>query len=534
MLKNSILTKSTHSLILASGLVLTLILLIARAIASNIPSHDESISYLAATGHQGRYELQVPSEQWVTAKTWQAYWKPETFGSFRTIGRDLALYDVHPPLYFWILHIWVHIFGVDLTIGQILNMIPHLLTGLVIYKTCQLLEFSKISSSVAGVAWTLSGSTLDIASEARQYTLLGFVSTCFVASTILYLKKHSLSNLVLLYVSALAGLLTHYYFMIELGVVSVLAALLQMKYRNWRSIVVMILSLVTSFLTFIIVHPLFLNSFDRNRLQTQVFSPEEMPFRIARSIFSIIELIAPSDIIVSIGEEMIKYWQLPVVVIGVSGLTVLLLKRGKWKYWLGKIRFDVQWLPLWISTTTILILWMFYIFQFSPRHAMRGKYLVTATPILFMLLAQLIDNLKGLKVRWYPLLVVLLLGYQATHGIYTTTSYIQQKQNETIPVALKQKPPIILDTTARGILPRILWSIDPSTPVYAASQDALLNHFPGDIFDTDRILYVSVLEYDNTSKKQGAILKRFEAGGLSIDDSGKNIFGVGEVFELEK
>ncbi|MGI9125246.1 MAG: hypothetical protein ACR2JM_10925, partial [Mycobacterium sp.] len=69
--------------------------------------HDDVISIIAATCNQGRYEQYIPSGQWVPASEWQQYWQMGRFDCFSLIGHDLAHYDIHPPLYFWLLHIWL-------------------------------------------------------------------------------------------------------------------------------------------------------------------------------------------------------------------------------------------------------------------------------------------------------------------------------------------------------------------------------------------------------------------------------------------
>ena len=45
------------------------------------------------------------------------------------IGDDLARYDNHPPLYFWLLHVWIALFGLNLHSGVLLNIGIALVTG---------------------------------------------------------------------------------------------------------------------------------------------------------------------------------------------------------------------------------------------------------------------------------------------------------------------------------------------------------------------------------------------------------------------
>ena len=74
-------------------------------------SHDESTSFLDATGHQGEYKDFELLGQWVPASQWQAFLKPGEFWIFDTIAKDLADFDRALPAYFWL---WVMcILGLD-------------------------------------------------------------------------------------------------------------------------------------------------------------------------------------------------------------------------------------------------------------------------------------------------------------------------------------------------------------------------------------------------------------------------------------
>jgi uncharacterized membrane protein len=82
------------------------------------PSHDESISFIAATCHQDAYERLAPDGVAVPAARWQRFWTLDRAKlCFGAIGRGLAHTDLHPPLYFWLLHVWSLILGVGLTQG---------------------------------------------------------------------------------------------------------------------------------------------------------------------------------------------------------------------------------------------------------------------------------------------------------------------------------------------------------------------------------------------------------------------------------
>jgi uncharacterized membrane protein len=102
-------------------------------------SHDDTISYLAATGHQGEYQQVVdsasaPVAQWVPASRWQAFTRIEDPLPLLTIARDLGHHDIHPPVYFWLLHMWMLLFGGSLWTGPMLNVVIHVLTAVVLWR----------------------------------------------------------------------------------------------------------------------------------------------------------------------------------------------------------------------------------------------------------------------------------------------------------------------------------------------------------------------------------------------------------------
>jgi uncharacterized membrane protein len=80
-----------------------------------IISHDEAIAYLGATGNLGRYQAVqdggVPGGEWITAAEWQSLLTIHSplLPALQTIAGDQAAFDIHPPLYFWLLHLWVQV-----------------------------------------------------------------------------------------------------------------------------------------------------------------------------------------------------------------------------------------------------------------------------------------------------------------------------------------------------------------------------------------------------------------------------------------
>ena len=92
---------------------------IVEIIEKRALAHDEAISYLHATGHIHEFARitnreEPPYGTWVRAADWKRFVRIEDAFCFRRIADGLARYDIHPPMYFWLLHVWSLVFGVHI------------------------------------------------------------------------------------------------------------------------------------------------------------------------------------------------------------------------------------------------------------------------------------------------------------------------------------------------------------------------------------------------------------------------------------
>ena len=141
-------------------------------------THDESISYLAAAAKQGQFDAinakaLAPVTTWVTAPAWKQFFQPAETLAFRQIGIDLAETDIHPPLYFWLLHIWVLFWGVHPWTGPFLNLFLHLIGGLCLFGLAASVLTNQLEQAVVVFVWALSPAVIELTLWARQYALFG-------------------------------------------------------------------------------------------------------------------------------------------------------------------------------------------------------------------------------------------------------------------------------------------------------------------------------------------------------------------------
>ena len=140
-----------------------------------ILDHDEAISYLAATCHQGEYEQAVKSSlvgNWVQAVKWKKFIRIEHAFCFKQIGLDLAFTDSHPPLYFWLLHIWLLMLGVELWVGPLLNVLIALGITLSLFGFASEMLANKQEAALVTFTWALNPGIILVSTIARPYELL--------------------------------------------------------------------------------------------------------------------------------------------------------------------------------------------------------------------------------------------------------------------------------------------------------------------------------------------------------------------------
>lgn len=90
---------------------------------------------------------------------------------------ETASSDVHPPLYYLLLHYWVKLFGDSETAVRSLSALFGLLAILMIYLIASLL-FNRATGLLSALLLALSLFHIEFAQEARMYTLLALLSLC--------------------------------------------------------------------------------------------------------------------------------------------------------------------------------------------------------------------------------------------------------------------------------------------------------------------------------------------------------------------
>jgi len=113
----------------------------------------------------------------------QSLWRDEAFTVLMSEPPlseiiKLTASDFNPPLYYFILHFWMKIFGNGEIAIRMLSFIFHLLLVFVCYKFAQKLKFSRLFIFYFLFFIFLNPMLIYYAFEARMYSLLALLATC--------------------------------------------------------------------------------------------------------------------------------------------------------------------------------------------------------------------------------------------------------------------------------------------------------------------------------------------------------------------
>ena len=228
---------------------------IAGALDKKTVEHDEAVSYLCATGHLGAYvDTQIHgSDQsltghWVEASQWKQFLHVDNKFLFGKIRRDMAGYYVHPPLYFWLLNVWVRWFGLNSLAGLSINVVFFLLTMFVLFRLGQYVFQDIFEASLGTLLWALSPATIITSLMARNWEMLAFLTVLFYGPlTIRYVDgdaKPRKRELLALAVVACLGSLTNYQFLLIVLPAGIMLGVLKLAKRDLKNLFLFLASIL--------------------------------------------------------------------------------------------------------------------------------------------------------------------------------------------------------------------------------------------------------------------------------------------------
>ncbi len=435
--------------------------------------HDSTISVLAATGHEGDYaRLRLGS--WPVASEIQRLFRVDDAWPLRRIRDDLARHDVHPPLYFWLLHAQFLATGATPWASLVLNGILDLLTLLTMYSIGRRL-WDEESAAAAAILWAVSDGAFLTAAEARPYALLALFALLLVRLALAVREPGrgpSLAHGLLMITVMALGLLTHFQFALMIVAVGTAPWWRVAGVTRARWLTLLALPLI-SFGIFAVLDPGFLASWRRLGLQAQVFAWNDVVPRLRHFLIGLEGLARPAHP---------GPW--------LAGSGALLLAWFAWRARRESARqvlTDVgdrlrgmspaAGLLTWTALSCAALEGLLYVAHVSPAHAAGGRYNAMLWPLFALLCAGAAGGLRLPRAAVPALaLVVFLVSYSEASKMDAEQRSLAGSRAWQ---ALSSARALVADHGQRGVLPRTVLRIPADTPVFIVAGPTDIGSLPG-------------------------------------------------------
>ena len=120
-------------------------------------------------------------------------------------------HDVHPPLYYLLLHAWMNLFGNSLFSIRFMSVVPALGTVVLVIWLVRLIA-TRRAAALAGLLVALLPIAVRYSQEVRMYSLLGFWLIGATIALVLWVKHPQRQRYLMVYAMLMtAGFYTHYF-----------------------------------------------------------------------------------------------------------------------------------------------------------------------------------------------------------------------------------------------------------------------------------------------------------------------------------
>jgi hypothetical protein len=468
--------------VIALALTLGLGLRITALPSIRTPRPDDAFSYLAATCHlreNGRllWTKSAPFGRWEPAAAWQRLSSVEERFCFRAIGRDLARDDIHPPLYFWLLHLWIVAFGVSARAGPALNIVLFAITAVLLYRLARRAAAHRVAAALGVLLWSVGPSVLEVTLLSRPYELLALMTVALCWLLLLLSEPErapARRDHVPLALTAAAGMLTHYHFALA-AAAGVAVACLRLRGTGRRRRLGLLGALVAGLLISLALHP-------PAGLEAWRNLPESpFPFSWTGAGNRARRTLETLGVFGGFGATRLVW-------IGASVWAVVSLVRlARRPPGEPRARRESEGLLALTALSALLLgeIVVLYVTFVTPHHAMGARYLSMVWP-----LAAVVVGAALWRSRLGRLLAVALGAALLLAGV----DWRREKRAAapgTVLIAPSTGP--VLADGADIHLYRALWHVAPDVPVYAADVDRLRSDPDGWLSGLgDRATYVNL------------------------------------------
>ena len=479
---------------------------IVEIIEKRALAHDEAISYLHATGHMAEFARitnreEPPYGTWVRAAKWKRFVRVEDAFCFRRIADGLARYDIHPPMYFWLLHVWSLIFGVHVWTGPTLNLVLATASTLALFGLARRALHSPLAAALVAFIWAVSPTVIPSTLIARQYDLLGLVSILLVYQVLRCSdpgKRPRFTQYALLTIATAAALLTYYHVAV-LAVGCTLFIIARLVWRDRRRTTFACTAMAAGLALFMLAHPGFTHPLKAGKLQAQPATSQDVAKRTDNVIDRYSMFCLNLKAFDHRTQKRIRFW----ACIAAAALTLTLFAELLWHRRRNRGRPPPERLAgvymlfffLWTATANIGL----YVACITPKHAMAAEHPSMVWPFFAFVPVIL---LRSLRYVW-PIAVIALCVTVAPAGLRQARLTYERESSIPLPTRLLEETQrVIIGKATRGWLPRFVWDIPDDVPVYAADSGYVIRHYREWVDQLERRnLYIGIRPYHELFKR---------------------------------
>jgi len=433
---------------------------------------DEASFYVTASGHLAEFvgafeDGAPPAGRWVAAHQWKRLWKPNEPLCFGRIARDVATWDVHAPLYLWLLHLWTLLVGAHTWAGPALNCLIDAIAAVILFALASRALRSRLSGALAVLIWAISPAVVVTSLVARYHSLLALF-TVFLADQALRLSdpRQPLApgRLPLVFLATIGLLLTNYY-----GPIILLACGMIVLFRLWRAnrrrLLAGLCTVAAAVAFCAIVNPFFPRAFANQRGQHTAFELAAFAARV-RAVLR------------AVNSFFLWSWREPIVFTAIllAGAAAFIAAAA----WAGRRRQKAlsellrrAWPPEARRCALLMLLMLlptaglYLAFKVHPK-AMSHQHLVYLWPFAAVLAAGLL-RLAG---RREALAGAVLCAAMLATSAYSTRELLGSQTHD--PAGhLAKAGGIVIDNPHCAFVPPLLLSVPDQTPVFAWDQRKL-------------------------------------------------------------
>ncbi|MGY8788004.1 MAG: hypothetical protein ACKVH5_06890, partial [Fidelibacterota bacterium] len=352
---------------------------------------DELHSIIFSSGNREYFNAGYAGlmDQQVTALEWKKQLSEVANFDLLRVWNDTLLYDVHPPLYYCLLHIVLFLCGGSLIGAYLLNAI-FLLASLHLISSKRNLDFSSNWKIIAFLPFILNG-CLDI----RPYCILFY----FGLQCYFMLREQKFSYLKLS-CFILLGILTNYLF--SLFIIALVVARIQGNGLNLKSVFKSKNLILAVFLTFILGYFLLGHNEQFSTITNRIDFDQHFIFdKFTNIIFSIVGITFPLWLF-----KLANYFSLYCTLFVLGSIVTIRLMRFVLRHWKG-FRFEITGFLLYLFFYLVL-----YFLEIIPHHSVGGKYFLLLSIPLILPFMKMLEDWKHLKYI-LPFFLFLILAGEA-------------------------------------------------------------------------------------------------------------------------